>query len=595
MLPMRRFRLLLAICISFGCMTACGSGGTGSGTLAGRRPTLPTSGSVAGLLARDGSGVLTLVYNALPAGFTPAGGIPVAIASGPSGVTDADGSFLLNTVTVGSQKLEIKPAGGAAIEIPLTVFPNSSLRVGQPPISRTDAVNAAKTWLAGQVSVDGLAIIAPQQPLPAGAVIGTAFQPDPGATVHTLAAPEWLVYIDRFPNARFGHAVDYLFIDAQSGALTAVTADAWPLVNGRGYYEFSGEKVLPDRVQAGSGRSAQTSIRSSATGLKPATATRSGATSRDHVLDPHQLARTYSLALVGGEPNPVEAHNPAFRADAERIGQFLHNSAFPQAAETVVFDSWADTVDGYWPDRYKEYPYGSPADFPRDQDFVAFAHTALGIIQSKMDALFAKMQSRDVFLLYISAHGTHRFTGHYQFYIPIHYYYKTRGHDEFGTDYFYDGGGLVPISITALDFTKCKACHIAIIADTCESYWMVDDMMPVFQNSTGKEVILVGASKKKSFDVREATKTFDLGDLGSVTLPLGGIMSSVLIKSLSSDDSVGGFYGALTAAVNQATPVTSRVYDLEEFPRVWTRTLAPDEVCGGGSSTLTIRSAGAKK
>ena len=594
MLPMRRFRLLLAICISFGCMTACGSGGTGSGTLAGRRPTLPTSGSVAGLLARDGSGVLTLVYNALPAGFTPAGGIPVAIASGPSGVTDADGSFLLNTVTVGSQKLEIKPAGGAAIEIPLTVFPNSSLRVGQPPISRTDAVNASKSWLAGQITVDGVTIIAPQQPLPAGAVIGTAFQPDPGAMLHTSAAPEWLVYIDRFPNARFGHAVDYLFIDAQSGALTAVAADAWPLVNGRGYYTYSGAQNLPDRIQAGSGRSAQTSNRSTATGVKPATATRSAATSRDHVLDPNQLARTYSLALVGGEPSPKDNYNPAFSADADRIGLFFRNGAFPPSAESVIFDSWADTA-GYWPDRYKEYPYGSPADNVRRQDIAAWTSKVIGTIQSKMDALFAKMQSRDVFLLYISAHATHRFTGHYQFTMPVHYYYKPRGVDQFGTDYNYDGGDLMLIPITALDFTKCKACHIAIIADTCESYSMIDDMMPVFQNSTGKEVILVGAAKGISWDVEQNSKTFNLGDLGAVTLPLGGIMSSVIVKSLSTGGVTGGFYAALTDAVNQSTAVTSRVYDLEQVPKVWTRTLAPDEVCADGSETLTIRSPRVKK
>ena len=51
------------------------------------------------------------------------------------------------------------------------------------------------------------------------------------SVVFTAPGETYLVYIDDYPDERYGHPVRYVFIDANSGAFTVTDAEGWPVIN----------------------------------------------------------------------------------------------------------------------------------------------------------------------------------------------------------------------------------------------------------------------------------------------------------------------------------------------------------------------------
>ena len=221
---------------------AGGGGNTGDGF--GR-------GAVGGAIFVDAAGALVLVDPAAPpAGAAVASGATVeVVGENVSGNVAADGTFKLTSLRAGIRTLRIQH-NGTTKDIPLTVIADAAISLKPTPISRDQAISAAK----GAVPADAL-VCAPQHPLPAGVVLRSAENTVEGATVGTtLTSPQWFVYIDSMPGSRFGHPTQFVLIDAQTGAVTTQDQQCWPTLNGGQFYAnagFSYAPVTPDVIQPG--------------------------------------------------------------------------------------------------------------------------------------------------------------------------------------------------------------------------------------------------------------------------------------------------------------------------------------------------------
>lgn len=188
-----------------------------------------------------------------PAGSTP-------IAEGSYAVHDFHGRAITNGTLDAAGKFNIEvPAGFHSIEfaatgssVPslvrqITCIPSATIRLGQThTVDRSDAVTAALQ--AAQTSLrsgsaDSWLVLATLQPLPERVLVephGTRGS----SAVHTTASQEWLIFIDKQPEAWYAHPVEYVFVDAASGAVKRVPqVFSSPQVNGIGFWSDSQQYV----------------------------------------------------------------------------------------------------------------------------------------------------------------------------------------------------------------------------------------------------------------------------------------------------------------------------------------------------------------
>ena len=155
-----------------------------------------------------------------------------------SAQSDATGRFLLPRALAGEAELEIK-SDLLGNRTPVTIFGQTTTRVGETPFSRDQAIALVKSEMAQadpSLVPDPLDVfvIAPLSPLPAGAQISSGVFGE-GEPL-SFTTPQWFVYVDGQTSVAFSHKVLYYFVDCNTGSLTVSEQSSWPNINGLHYY-----------------------------------------------------------------------------------------------------------------------------------------------------------------------------------------------------------------------------------------------------------------------------------------------------------------------------------------------------------------------
>ncbi len=155
--------------------------------------------------------------------------------------TGGDGAFVLKGLPQGYVRIELRK--NAAAPDPDALAEATAIDGADVGVGASFAVTRDAAVLAAMGGVSETALVAcSMQPLPAGALVvpngGDPDSDDPVPTVgRLLPAPEWFVYVDRVPEATFAHPVEYVFVDASTGAVVREANVQWPpLVNGTGLW-----------------------------------------------------------------------------------------------------------------------------------------------------------------------------------------------------------------------------------------------------------------------------------------------------------------------------------------------------------------------
>lgn len=235
-LSLRRGTWMLALA---GLAAACGGDDADAGAKASDplpaelRPILPGAierGSARGRLAQG-----AFVDATAPADASW-GGVTVearTLAGAIVGTTTAapDGSFSLEKLPTGLIRLQAQQ-GATVARADATIVPGVSVEVNRVfPVTRQQAASAAAEGAPGAAIVAGT-----MNPLPAGVVLYPAAMPDGAMPVEktrkTLGAEAYLFFVDASPTTQYGHPVQYVLVDAASGAVERIDGHAFlPVVN----------------------------------------------------------------------------------------------------------------------------------------------------------------------------------------------------------------------------------------------------------------------------------------------------------------------------------------------------------------------------
>jgi hypothetical protein len=240
--------VLLAIGASLAASCTCGKAAPatapGACVLDAAAPTIGP-GNVAGILYVDASGTITASRaKTPPAGSQAVAGATVSASEGPSTTTDGSGHFELDGVAPGAQLLTVTPSSGSPATIAVHSIPGVLATLGDPATSLADATQMVAQYAASLGAAGTTQTYATHEPLPAGVTIGTAMPLGALAAGESCVGSEsWLFEVDPYPEFLSEHAVRFVLVDAQSGAITVRLANAWPTVNGAPLFHESDQNL----------------------------------------------------------------------------------------------------------------------------------------------------------------------------------------------------------------------------------------------------------------------------------------------------------------------------------------------------------------
>jgi hypothetical protein len=177
-----------------------------------------------------------------PEGHTPVAGAEVKVRDifgdvVGQAITGADGSFLVQGVPPGYLDVEVRVDPSSAdpdVRAAVTGIRDTNIAVNRTfPISRSEAITAALAGVPPEARVNGSL-----QPLPPGVTVqptdGDPLTGAPPPPPRESTAPEWFFLVDLQPPARFAHPVEYVFVNAETGAVERIQGVFRPpRVNGR--------------------------------------------------------------------------------------------------------------------------------------------------------------------------------------------------------------------------------------------------------------------------------------------------------------------------------------------------------------------------
>lgn len=357
--------------------------------------------------------------------------------------TAADGSFSISSVEAGYLRLEVRvdPAStDPDATTAVTAYPDAVIPVnGASTVSREDAIALAMAT----VDQDAL-VTATLQPLQAGTVVvpsgsppGTAEGPD-AAKKRTVPADEWLFFVDEDPLGDFASPCRYIFVDAETGAVTTVTDVFWPpLVNDTALWgslltmfmvegmDLDDPSVRdPDAVATPTEEVVQ---------LPPPPAAQPAATVQQSQLQKHNTDPGSIFAIVWQcKPEPYAA------ADVKRVLDFLTQAGVPFESNIKVIRSLQDgRTDDFNDSSYKQ---------------------ALTALNAQIDARL-QQGLHSTLAVYVTAHA---------------------GGAAFSE--YYDAKGSISRSIypKMLMLTSTKACRVRVFLECCYARHFADDLAAEF-------------------------------------------------------------------------------------------------------------------
>lgn len=491
-------------------LTGCG-GGSGSFTSAGGGNGGGSSGdgfgrgAAAGAIFIDAAGAVVLGDPAAPpTGTTVASGATLEIVGGGiTGNVGADGTFRLTNLHAGIRTLRIRH-GASTQDVPLTVIAGAEISLKPTPISRDQAISAAKS----AVPADAL-VCATQQPLPAGVILRSAEDTIEDATVGTtLSSPHWFVYVDLMPGSRFGHPTRFVLVDAQTGAVTTQDQQCWPTINGCQHYANAGlpyVPVTPDVVQPGRAASFPALASSPAFPSKRAS-------TRAHV---GEIGKTLGVLAAGWPRYDMVAdvyHIPALIGHGGIPAGNPLGLLVPNSAKTHLLSVWSDACLQ-----------------ATEGDTVLFYLSSHG-----MKAGYALLATR-----FVAPPGT-----------PAADIYRTQD----------DGTTLLTEHLLPADLLPalqtCLACDVIIMIDTCYSGVWASYFSSVTLPRSAMSVTVLTASDADHVSIGSDTQPVNNIDPPSASN--GGVYTNAFLAAFSQIEvGAGGNSVSLSQAHSQAVAVLS--------------------------------------
>jgi hypothetical protein len=543
---MRKLRCMWFVVGLFSCglLASCGGGGGGTGAV------VNTLGLVEGYAFIPTSGLFTILFGRSatpPVGTQPLSGAGVSVVGqSATATTEANGHFLLRDVPAGLRTLRLTPTGGTASDFPLTVLGGATINVGAPPVSRQVALDSVKQAVALIKPLDQVYVLAPQQPLPAGAVVTPTLGNDQGdddpALEYQVPAAQWLVYVDLHPHAGFQHRVLYYLVDVETGQVTTREATSWPAVNGLMYYgrediNIASADLVQAPTRAAPGRSASRPV---------VVAEWDSRASRDHVpgcTNP----QTYALVIQGSIRGD-------FDTDMSSVANFLNIPL--HGAKVNIYEPPRTThVDGL-------------------QD-----------IKLKFKEICDAATECDTLYIYISSHG------------------NPDGSTDLMQGPHDNGYGVQQDKIRfkayqELLIEQCKACHIIVHMDTCFSGKALADFQQHIQKFDkafkGKKVLLLASASADEYGFGRPKP-----------LPPGSWFGQEMLEEFRAliqaapgplfvltVDQVSQAFDRALPRVKEGTKDELSVHSPERYgqnPVKWLRPMEPGETCHlGGTATRWV-------
>ena len=525
----KRFRPYVFIASIFAVvpiLISCGGGGGGgSAALTGR-------GAVQGFAYLEGQNTLRLSRSATrPAGTQPATGAAVSIdGTAISGTTDSSGHFLLQGITAGTVSLRVQPTGQQPATRPVTIIGDSTVWVGDPPITRQAAFDLVKQ-AAQDTPLEKLLILGTQNPIPANVTVYPGMANPLGAVNQNLVSrfnsEQWFFLVDPHAAYMFQHPVRYYFVDAQTGVLTRKDAESWPLINGTPFYKVSDETLAsPDKLN---------------------------------------------------EPTNIENEDPPRHAEVTASSVPRHHVPGCESGTTYTLIVRGST-DGYMrnsvmaTEAMLRSTYNVPAENMYTVEPFHSERPAVNI-DTKLKAIMARAQPCDTILIFVFGHG-----------------YDGGGMDG---DYAWQPTGLSPfkneqselVLPETFDFTGLKACHLHMYIECCWSGDWIPTLSAKLLPKTGLDASIITATDGEHRGLALSNLTFLVG----VTPVL--VYNSYFVEAAGqlgpgAYDPISLFDRTLSNLEDARHTSPYARLAKRAGPQMWVRPRQPGEICvEGGAQT----------
>jgi hypothetical protein len=445
--------------------------------------------------------------------------------------TDANGSFSIPSVDAGYLRLEVRldPAStDPDATTAVTAYPDAVIPVnGTYTVSRQDAIDLAMAT----VDQDAL-VTATLQPLQAGTVVvpsgsppGTAVGPD-AAKARTAPADEWMFFVEEDPYGDFANPCRYIFVDAETGAVTTVEDVFWPplvndsvlwgslltmfMVEGMDLADPSNRD--PDAVATPTEEVVQ---------LPTLTATVPAPTVQQSQLQKHNTDPQSIFAIVWQcKPEPYAA------ADMKRMLDFLTQAGVPVESNIKVIRS---------------------LQTGRVNDFNNSAYTqALNALNALIDARL-QQGLHSTLVVYVTAHA---------------------GGAAFSEYYDEKGSSRLSIFPSMLKLTSTKACRVRVFLECCYARHFADDLAAEFDalpaGSRHDYAIYAACARDEySYSIPAIWEIVNWATGSEVLPPAGGRFTTELMKHAAVTG--GDITGLLDSTGAMIRPELTSIFGTVDF------------------------------
>lgn len=167
-------------------------------------------------------------------------GVSFTWTSSDESVASVDAAGTVTALKDGTTELAASAQGISSAPVTITVAAGVVL-------DRAAAIAAARAAVVDPAIQACFAVaLAPERVLATGSTVTEGIAAPGTMPVTTMTSPTWFMMLDLAPFKRWGHAVQYLFVDAATGAVTVKDAVSPPLVDGELHYVQLQDRIFND-------------------------------------------------------------------------------------------------------------------------------------------------------------------------------------------------------------------------------------------------------------------------------------------------------------------------------------------------------------